>query len=207
MFADRADAGRRLAALLEPYRAENPVVVGLPRGGVVVAAEVADALDAPLDVILVRKLGLPANPEVAMGAIGEGGVRVLDDVAERVPVEAVAAVERRELAELERRTRLYRPEGHRVSLANRTVVVVDDGIATGSTALAACRVARGEGAARVVLAAPVAPHGWERRFGTVADEYVAVTAPRDLRAIGRFYDDFRPTTDDEVLSLLGSHRG
>ncbi|MDQ4102429.1 MAG: phosphoribosyltransferase, partial [Actinomycetota bacterium] len=157
MFVDRADAGRQLGQRLLHLRGLDAVILGLPRGGIVVAAEVARALDAPLDVILVRKLGVPAQPELAMGAIGEGGVRlVLPEIVQRAGVSRaeLLAVESRERAELQRRAQRFRGERARVPLTGRIAVIVDDGIATGSTARAACQVARAQGAARVVLAVP-----------------------------------------------------
>ena len=205
VFANRAHAGRRLAARLQDLRGKPVVVLGLPRGGVPVAFEVARALGAPLDVIIVRKLGVPFQPELAMGAIGEDGVRVIN--REVVGVAAVtagelAAVEARERAELERRARRFRGGRPRQSLDGRVAVVVDDGIATGSTARAACQVARLQGAARVVLAVPVAPPGWQARIGTVADELVCLETPAPFFAIGQFYTDFTQTTDDEVVACL-----
>lgn len=205
VFADRTDAGRRLAARLAPYRAADPVVLGLPRGGVPVAYEVAVALGAPLDVILVRKLGVPTQPELAMGALGEGGVRVLDPhiVALAGVSEAeLAAVEARERTELERRARRFRGGRPPSPLEGRTVLIVDDGIATGSTARAACRVARAHGARRVVLAVPVAPAGVEQRFRGDADEVVCLETPASFAAVGQFYVDFSPTSDEEVGKLL-----
>ncbi len=204
-FIDRADAGRRLAARLQPLRGEAVVVLGLPRGGVPVAYEVARALDAPLDVIVVRKLGVPFQPELGMGAIGEDGVRIINE--EVIHVAGVSAsqldeVEARERAELERRVRRFRGDRPRVALKGRTVVVVDDGIATGSTARAACQVARAQGAARVVLAVPVAPRDWEVRFGADADEFVCLDTPEPFYAIGQFYDDFAQTSDEEVIACL-----
>jgi putative phosphoribosyl transferase len=206
LFRDRVDAGRRLGERLrelEPWG--DVVVVGLPRGGVPVAAEVARALSAPLDVILVRKLGLPYQPEVAMGAIGEGGVRVLDDRLVRlagVRLAEVHAVEAREEEELQRRAWQFRRMHPRVSVEGRTVIVVDDGVATGSTARAACQVARAQGARRVVLAVPVASPDWRARIGADADEFVVLATPSPFRAVGEWYDDFSQTTDREVLRCL-----
>ncbi len=206
MFADRRDAGQQLAGLLGHLRgAADVVVVGLPRGGVPVAAEVAAALGAPLDVIVVRKLGVPYQPELAMGAIGEDGVRVInEDIMRQATVtpEQFAAVERDELTELERRAVRFRGGRPRISLAGKVTVVVDDGIATGSTARAACEVAAAEGASRVILAVPVAPRGWADRLHGVADEYVAVDAPTSFRAVGGAYRDFTQTSDAEVVRLL-----
>jgi putative phosphoribosyl transferase len=204
-FIDRADAGRRLAVRLQPLRGEAVVVLGLPRGGVPVAYEVARVLDAPLDVIVVRKLGVPFQPELGAGAIGEDGVRIINK--EVIHVAGVSAsqldeVEARERAELERRVRRFRGDRPRVALKGRTVVVVDDGIATGSTARAACQVARAQGAARVVLAVPVAPRDWEVRFGADADEFVCLDTPEPFYAIGQFYDDFTQTSDEEVIACL-----
>lgn len=206
MFADRRDAGRRLAAQLTHLRGVDGVVVlGLPRGGIPVAAEIAAAIGAPLDAIVVRKLGVPFHPELAMGAIGEDGVRVLDDrVLAQTGVSAtqVSAVEERERAELARRTARWRAVRPRVELGGAVAVVVDDGVATGSTARAACAVARAAGAARVVLAVPVAPRDWDERMGTTADEYIAVSTPIRFRAVGEAYRDFAQTPDDDVVRLL-----
>lgn len=205
MFRDRIDAGVQLAAELGRFGGPDTVVVGLPRGGVPVAAEVARALEAPLDVILVRKLGVPFQPELGMGAIGEGGVRVVNlDIVRMAGVggSELAAVEASERDELRRRGDLYRQGRARVPLAGRTVVIVDDGVATGSTARAACEVARAEGAGRVVLAVPVAPRDWTHRLAGVADEFVAVTAPHDFSGVGQFYGDFSQTPDSEVIACL-----
>ncbi|WP_225753782.1 phosphoribosyltransferase family protein [Actinotalea sp. Marseille-Q4924] len=204
-ITDREEAGRRLAPLLEHLRGRDVVVLGLPRGGVPVAAQVAEWLGAPLDVVVVRKLGVPWQPELAMGAVGEGGVMVVDEHVlrsarlSRGDLEEVAT---RERAELERRTARFRGDRPRVPVAGRTAVVVDDGVATGSTARAACQVVRALGATHVVLAVPVAPAGWEGRLAGAADELVAVRTPRFLGSIGEFYDDFRQTSDEEVLACL-----
>jgi putative phosphoribosyl transferase len=205
IFADRADAGRQLAARLQHLRGEPVVVLGLPRGGVPVGLEVARALGAPLDVIVVRKLGVPFQPELGMGAVGEDGVRVINrEVVRlaRVPADELAAVQAREQAQVDARAARYRRHRPREPLAGRTAVVVDDGIATGSTARAACQVARAHGADRVVLAVPVTPRGWEARIAGAADELVCVDTPRDFVAIGQFYADFSQTTDDEVIACL-----
>jgi putative phosphoribosyl transferase len=205
VFADRVDAGRRLAVRLRHLRGEPLVVLGLPRGGVPVAFEVAAELGAPLDVIMVRKLGVPFQPELGMGAIGEDGARVINDEIVRttgVSEGQMAAVEARERAELERRAARFRGNRARVPLDGRTAVVVDDGIATGSTARAACQVARAHGAARVVLAVPVAPTDWTDRIGEDADELVCLDTPDPFFAIGQFYADFSQTSDKEVVACL-----
>ncbi|MEU2309002.1 phosphoribosyltransferase family protein [Streptomyces misionensis] len=208
-FANRLEAGRRLGRRLAHLRGQDVVVLGLPRGGVPVAAAVAEALDAPLDVCLVRKLGVPYQPELAMGAIGEDGVRVLNpDVLRGTGVsdEDLARVEERERRVLDERAGRYRGEGPSASVAGRTAVVVDDGVATGSTARVACRVARARGAARIVLAVPVAPRDFARRLGGDADELVCLETPWDFAAVGQFYDDFSQTEDDEVTACLRRHR-
>ncbi|MFG2880790.1 phosphoribosyltransferase family protein [Streptomyces sp. NPDC048297] len=204
-FADRLEAGRRLGARLEYLRGQDVVVLGLPRGGVPVAAQVAEALDAPLDVCLVRKLGVPEQPELGMGAIGEDGVRVINQqvlAGTLVGQAELGRVEERERAELHRRAERYRGERPALSVAGRTVVVVDDGVATGSTARAACRIARARGAARIVLAVPVAPRDFARRLGDEADELVCLETPVDFFAIGQFYGDFTQTEDEEVTAWL-----
>lgn len=209
LFRDRHDAGRRLAERLEPLRHRDVVVVGLPRGGVPVAFEVARALDAALDVIVVRKLGVPYQPELAMGAIGEGGVRVFNDdvVASSGVIPAdLEAVEAKETAELARRARRFRQGHERIPLAGRVVVIVDDGIATGATARAACQVARAAGAKEVILAVPVAPIDWTTRLAGVADSLICLDTPYPFHGVGRFYQDFQQTADEEVVSLLRRSR-
>ena len=195
----------RLAVVLGHVRVERPLVLALPRGGVPVAYEVALALGATLDVLIVRKLGVPGQPELGMGAIGEGGVRVLDRtnlLRARVSDEQLAAVEARERAELDRRVCFYRGDRPMVSPEGRTVVVVDDGIATGGTARAALRVVRNHGARRVVLATPVAAADTLAGLAADADEVIAVATPSPFRAIGAWYEHFDQTTDDEVVALL-----
>ncbi|MEW1953461.1 phosphoribosyltransferase family protein [Terrabacter sp. NPDC080008] len=204
VFEDRQDAGSRLVGQLGFLDGEDVVVLGLPRGGVPVAAVVARALGAPLDVIVVRKLGVPFQPELAMGAIGEGGTSVVDRHMvrrARVSEEELEAVEGRERAVLQARVQRLRQGRPRVDLRGRVAVVVDDGIATGSTARVACQVARELGAARVVLAVPVAPADTLARLPE-ADEVVCVSAPARFRAVGAHYEDFSPTSDDEVVALL-----
>lgn len=205
MFLDREDAGARLGEALSYLRGEHPVVVGLPRGGVIVAAEVARALDAPLDVLVVRKLGLPRHPEFAMGAIGEGGFQVLNRSAieaNHITTDEVAMVERRETIELERRLRLYRGTHEAVPLAGRTVIVVDDGIATGSTARAAVAVVRSRDAFRVVLAAPVAPYAEMPALRAAVGDVVVLETPVYLHAIGQAYVHFDQTKDHDVRACL-----
>ena len=204
-FLDRSDAGRRLANRMLHLRGEDVVVLALPRGGVPVAAEVARALGAPLDVIVVRKLGVPVQPELGMGAIGEGDVRIINPevvAITHVTDAEIAAVERRERAELDRRARRFRGDRPRTPLAGRTAVIIDDGIATGSTARAACQVARAQGAARVVLAVPVAPPSACAALAADADEVICLETPGHFLAIGEWYQDFSQTSDREVVSLL-----
>ena len=209
-FADRVEAGRLLAERLRHLQGQDLVVLGLARGGVVVAAEVAAALGAPLDVVVVRKLGVPFQPELGMGAIGEDGVRVINyrvvalaGLGER----DVTAVEEGERVELEQRARRFRGEREPTPAVGRIAVVVDDGIATGSTAIAGCRVARARGARRVVLAIPVAPPGWATTVGDAADETVCLSTPSEFAAVGQFYRDFSQTSDEEVIDCLDRHAG
>lgn len=205
VFANRVDAGRQLAGKLAKLRGQDVVVLGLPRGGVPVAYQVAEALQAPLDVIIVRKLGVPEQPELGMGAIGEDGVRVLNPRVIRladVSNDELAAVEESERTALDARVRLLRGDRPAEDLAGHTVVIVDDGIATGSTAIAACQVARARGASRVVLAVSVAPADLIEPLGRVADDVVCAHSPSWLSSIGQWYADFAPTSDDEVRELL-----
>lgn len=205
MFKDRSDAGRQLASRLARYTALEPVVVGLPRGGLPVAAEVADRLGAPLDIIVVRKIGLPWQPELGIGAVAEGGIRVLNDVlVEEVGIEPIEleAATARERVELARRVHRYRGERSAVPVDGRVVIVVDDGLATGYTARAAIEAIRRGGARRVILAVPVAPEDSVAAMRGVADEVVVVDTPPRFFAIGDFYEDFAQTSDEEVVSLL-----
>lgn len=206
-YANRSAAGHQLAERLDGYGERADVVVlGLPRGGVVTAATVADRLHAPLDVFCVRKLGVPWQPELAMGAVATGGVRVLnDDVVGqlRIPSEDIERVTRHELTELARREHAYRGDRQPLELAGRTVVLVDDGLATGATARAALTAVRELGPNHVTLAIPVAPPQAILELADAADELVCPLTPDPFDAVGRWYDDFRPTSDEEVRTLLG----
>jgi predicted phosphoribosyltransferase len=208
-FADRRDAGQRLAGRLGGLAAERPVVLGLPRGGVPVAAEVAAALGAPLDVIVARKLGAPADPELAVGAIAEEGSLVVDPLlAEHAGLtgDDLDRVLARERAELRRRTRRLRGARSPADLRGRTALVVDDGLATGLTAVAAVRAARRRGAARVVVAAPVGSAEAVALLRRVADEVVCHTVPAGLDGVGRWYRDFAPVAEDAVVAMLEDQR-
>ena len=203
---DRVDAGRRLAERLLEYRERRDVVVlGLPRGGVPVGYEVAKAIDAPLDVLIVRKLGVPSQPELAFGAIGEGGVRLLNEsVLRHVQVSEadIATVEANQWAELRRRAERYRGGRAALPLAGRVALIVDDGFATGSTARAACMIARAQGAARAVLAAPIGARDTVAALARVADDVVCLNVPAHFAAVGQGYADFSQTSDEEVCALL-----
>ncbi|MFN8217741.1 MAG: phosphoribosyltransferase family protein [Solirubrobacterales bacterium] len=209
LFADRRDAGRRLAPLLEHLRDRDPVVIALPRGGVPVAFEVCRALAAPLDVLLVRKVGSPRQPEYGIGAIAEGGVSFIrGDEAELIGIgeEELAAVIAAESEELERRRALYRGGREPLAVEGRTAILVDDGIATGGTAVVGARALRARGAAAVVLAVPVAPPGTGERLAAEFDEIVCCEEPHGFYAVGQFYVDFDQVGDGEVRELLEAGR-
>jgi len=205
-FADRVDAGRRLAKKLETYAGRKDVLVlGIPRGGVPVAFQVATELRVPLDVFVVRKLGVPTHEELAFGAIATGGVRVLDaqivdemGISDQV-IERIAAKERQEL---NRRERVYRGGRHPLNLVGKTVILVDDGIATGASTMAAITALRELKPARIVLAAPVAPASTCKRLRGKVDDLVCLDTPEAFFAIGQFYEDFSQVSDEEVTSLL-----
>ncbi|REJ08743.1 phosphoribosyltransferase [Microbacterium bovistercoris] len=205
-FRDRQEAGRMLGERLAERPRPDAVVLGLPRGGVPVAAEVATTLHAPLDVLVVRKLGAPGQPEFAIGAVGEDGARVLNDDARRYIDElALAEATAKEAAEIERRVALFREGAPATDLRGRTAIVVDDGLATGATARAGCAIARARGAASVVLAVPVAaPDSLDT---VAADEVVCLSTPAGFMAVGMHYVDFRQTSDAEVVALLRAARG
>jgi predicted phosphoribosyltransferase len=208
-FEDRTEAGRALAARLRPYAGRPDVVVlALPRGGVPVAAPVAGALDAPLDLFLVRKLGTPGHRELAMGAIASGGVRVLNDDVVRwysILPAAIDAVAREEEQELVRREAAYREGRDAPPLEGKIVILIDDGLATGSTMMAAVKAVRQRRPARVVVAVPVGARDTCEALTTVADEVVCVRMPEPFSAVGQWYLDFDQTTDEEVRQLLRAH--
>jgi len=205
-FRDRVDAGRELAALLSKYAGRSDtLILGLPRGGVPVAFQVAEALHLPLDVFIVRKLGVPGHEELAMGAIASGAVRVLNEEVIRhlgIPQTAIDMVSAYEAEEIARRERAYRRDLPPPRIAGRTVILVDDGLATGSTMKAAVAALRKQGAARMVVAVPVAPESSCEEFRKLADEMVAVRRPRDFWAVSAWYEEFLQTSDDEVRDLL-----
>lgn len=205
-FIDRIDAGIRLAKKLEAYaRRKDVLVLGIPRGGVPVAFQVANELRAPLDVFVVRKLGVPSHEELAFGAIATGGIRVLDpQIVEEVgisdrEIERIAATEKQEL---NRRERVYRGGRAALNLESKTVILVDDGIATGASTLAAITALRELKPARIVLAAPVAPASTCKRLRREVDEVVCLDTPESFFAIGQFYEDFSQVSDEDVTSLL-----
>jgi len=204
-FKDREEAGRILANMLTKYADQKPIVLGLPRGGVPVAFEVAKALKAPLDVYVVRKLGVPGHEELAMGAIASGDVRVLNKpVVEdlRISEEAIETETRKEQEELKRRELLYRGKRPPLDVSNRTVVLVDDGIATGSTIKAAITALKKQKAGRIVVAVPVAPASTIDELKTEVDEVICVSTPEFFYAISLWYDEFPQTSDEEVRELL-----
>lgn len=208
-FVDRPDAGRRLAEALSGYADADAAILGIPRGGVVVGAEVARALHAPLGVVLPRKVRAPWNPELGLGAVAPG-VRVLDErLIRRLRVSDAYMEEEIEtqLAEIRRRERTYRGERPPVSLEGRVAVVADDGIATGGTAVAALRWTRAQAPSRVVLAVPVAPRAAVSRLAEEADELVVLDTPEPFLAVGEWYEHFDQTGDDEVVALLADLAG
>lgn len=208
-FADRHSAGEELGRAVARLEPEEPVVLGLPRGGVPVAYEVARELGCPLDVLVVRKIGVPMQPELAMGSVGEGGVVVRnEDVIQIAGVhdEAFERVLESEKEELESRLRMYRSEAPPIDVEGRTVIVVDDGLATGSTARAALQVLKERDAREIWLAVPVAPSDTAEDMASIADRVVTLQTPRRFGAVGAWYRDFSQTSDQEVRSLLSRSR-
>ncbi len=206
IFRDRTDAGRQLAARLTRYADRTDVLVlALPRGGVPVAYEVAKQLNAPLDVFLVRKLGVPGYEELAMGAIASGGVRVINEDTVRyldIPDAVIDSVAKHELPELERRELAYRGDRPAPDVKGHTVILIDDGLATGSTMRAAATALRKQGPARIVVAVPVSARQTCEEFRDEVDEIVCAVTPEPFRGVGRWYEDFSQTTDEEVRELL-----
>jgi putative phosphoribosyl transferase len=206
LFRDREDAGRQLAQTLAPYQGGNSIVLALPRGGVVVAYQVARALGLPLDVVVVRKLGAPSNPEFAIGAIGPGGVRVLDEESVRllgVSEDDLNDLDRKARAEMERRVGLFRGGLPQPEVRGRTVILVDDGIATGATARAAILALRFQGAGKIILAIPVGPRETVERLRREVDDVVCLLAPwHSFTAVGTWYDRFGQVSDAEVAEFL-----
>ena len=204
-FRDRGDAGRKLAERLSRYRDERPVVFALPRGGVPVGYEISRALDVPLEVFVARKLGAPGQPEFGIGAVAPGGVRILnEDVIRRlgIPDDYVERITEREMAEVERRLRHFRADRPEPEVRDRTVILVDDGLATGVTARAAVKALRSLEPRRLILAAPVCAAQTAGLLDPEVDELVCLEAPPDLGAIGFWYRDFSQTSDEEVIELL-----
>lgn len=206
-FRDRSDAGRRLAAALASYQDQRPVILALPRGGVPVASEVAAALNAPLDLIIARKIGVPFQPELAMGAVVDGGTPIIvrnDDVIRLAHIDEAEfkAVCDSELAEIERRRQLYLGSRERPDVAGRTAIVVDDGVATGATTRAALRATRLRNPKKLVLAVPVAPTESLAELRQEADEVVCLEEYEPFGAIGLYYSDFRQVSDQEVVNTM-----
>lgn len=212
IFADRVEAGRLLARDLVAENYDRPVVLALPRGGVPVGAEIARALSAPLDIVLVRKIGVPRQPELALGAVVDGEhpeVVVNEDVLQsaRITEDEFERLEADGIRELERRRRTWLSDRERIPVEGRTVIVVDDGIATGATARAAIKGLRQRNPKRIVLAVPVAPPDTVADLRDEADEVICLQTPSHFGAIGFFYHDFTQTSDDEVVALLAQHEG
>lgn len=206
VFTNRRDAGRRLAAALDHLRDQNPVVLAVPRGGVVVGREVAERLGALLDVIVPRKLRAPYNPELAIGAVAEGGASVLDETAHGVSAAYLEQETEAQRAEIARRVKAYRGGRSLPSLTGRTVIVLDDGIATGATLIAALRAVRATAPSHLVAAVPVAPPESVARMAVEADEVVCLSVPEFFQAVGQFYEDFTQVEDDEVVAILSEVR-
>jgi predicted phosphoribosyltransferase len=207
LFQNRTDAGRRLAQALTKYKGRHPVVLALPRGGVPVAAEVAAALDAPLDLVLVRKIGVPSQPELAMGAVTDGEQPTIVRNSEVIELCGISerqfdAICKEELAEIERRRKRYVGDRARAEVKGQLVMIIDDGIATGATTLAAIQAVRSRNPKELVLAVPVAPLDTVKKLNSEVDALVCLDTPRDFGAIGYFYRDFRQVSDEEVVAIL-----
>lgn len=211
LFQDRRDAGRQLAATLGGLKGQGCVVLALPRGGVPVAAEVARALGAPMDLLLVRKIGAPRQPELAVGSVIDGGTPIIvrDSGLLRLTGTSAAAFDEicaRELSEIERRRKFYMGDRKPVPLAGKTAIIIDDGLATGNTMRAALHAARLRNPRILIMAIPVAPKGVFEEFRDEADQIICLATPEPFGAVGYFYGNFEPTTDAEVIALMRENR-
>ena len=209
LFRDRCDAGQQLAARLK-FLIDQPnvIVLGIPRGGVVVAAEVARALGAPLDVFIARKLGAPTNPELAIGAITSGSEVLIDDALVRqlrISDQQIAREVKFQRDEIARRLKMYHPDGATLELKNKTIVAIDDGVATGSTVLASLRALRQQQPAQLILGIPVSPRDTAQRLERECDQLIALSTPEPFYAVGAFYAQFEQTTDEQVIELLACY--
>lgn len=211
LIRDRAEAGQLLASKLKQYsKRDDVIILALPRGGVPVAYQVAKTLDLPLDIFLVRKLGVPGQEELAMGAIASGGVRVLNhDIIEalQIPESIIASVAAKEQNELERREKFYRLDAPPIDVTNKTVILIDDGLATGATMRAAAEVLKQQQVTRIVIGVPVAAESTCRELSQLVDEMICVLTPEPFYGVGYWYDDFSQTSDNEVIELLRKARG
>ncbi len=204
-FHNRREAGQQLAQRLIHYREEKPIILALPRGGVVIGFEIAQVLEAPLDIIIARKIGAPSQPELGIGAIAPGGIRILNEYAIHVldiSEEQIEHITAQELKEMHRRLNLYRGNRPFPEIRDHTIILVDDGIATGVTAQAAIQSIRRQKPNRIILAVPVAPPETVAKLGPQVDEVFCIITPPSMRAISLWYDDFQQTTDEEVIALL-----
>jgi putative phosphoribosyl transferase len=211
LIRDRSEAGQLLASKLKQYAKKSDVIIlALPRGGVPVAYQVAKNLDLPLDIFIVRKLGVPGQEELAMGAIASGGVRVLNqDIIEalQIPISIIDSVARKEQAELERRENFYRPDSSRINVTNKTVILIDDGLATGATMRAAAEALLQQKAKKIIIAVPVAAESTCRELSYLVDEVICIITPEPFYGVGYWYDDFSQTSDNEVIELLRKSHG
>jgi len=209
VFRDREEAGQRLANNLEKFRGKDPIILGIPRGGVVVAYQVAKVLKAQLDVIIARKLGAPSQPEFAIGAIAPNGIRVLNEDSVhyfRLSKQDIENLVAKQQHEMERRIKLYRSGNVDLNVKDRIVIVIDDGLATGLTAVAAVRSVKKSGAKQIILAVPVCAADTFQNIQHEVDEVICLSVPEYFDAVGRFYQDFPQTTDDEVIALLKENK-
>jgi putative phosphoribosyl transferase len=205
MFRDRVDAGKKLAKELLEYKESNPVVLAIPRGGVVVGYEVAKELAAPLDIVVPRKIPAPYNPELGIGAVAQDGTIIIDSEIKKYVSfsdEYVQEEAKRQIKEIERRTKAYRRDRESISIKNRVIILVDDGLATGVTMRAAIRSIRKQNPKKIVVAVPVGPPGTVQKIKEEADEVISLITFEPFEAVGQFYSDFSQTSDDEVIEIL-----